>query len=288
MKAGCAASGNRAYGAQKHLLEGVVGAWGRIFFFALLFVAATIVAAAWLSGPVAAASPTLTTVVLATLGTAFVALIGVGLWSLHSEDAALDEALAEREADRRMTVALRAEIDLAIREFGAEFDPQVADERRRRAHAAIERSDGAQRLLPSAYAPPSFVVFDRSEDPLTALPDYAIRRVVHFHQTTASLRSFVEALGADRSDDLARADRVAAVDRYFDLGLAALFRALKAKAALSAALRDVDKFPEERWRAQLLAPEEAALAERILGRASVDPLLDAQPIGGLIEQSEPS
>lgn len=263
-----------------------MGAWGRIFFFVLIFAAVAMVVAAWLSGPVAAQSPILSTVVLAMLGAGFVALIGGGLWSLHAEEAALDADLAEREADRRMATALRAEIDLAIRELSPIFDPAASQNARRRAHEAVDRAEAGHRLLPLAATPPDFVVFDRSDDPLSGLPEYAIRRVVQFHQTVSNLRGLVDDIRAKRFDDLARSDRSAVVDRYYDLGASALFRALKAKAALSAAMRDVDRWSEGGWRTTYLSSMERSLAERILNRSPHELHAEETPVSGLIEQSD--
>lgn len=271
-----------------------MGAWERLLFFALLYVAAAIAGFIWLEGADAARAPALSNTVIGALGVGFVALIGFGLWSTHAADQEADMLRADAAAERRKAVALRAEIDLAIKTLARSYDPERLAARRERAVAAVRDAESRARVSPMTLGPPEFVVFDRSDDPLNPLPDYAISRTVQFHQTVSGLRHMSDAFEVGRYDNAPRAAQLEALEQFYDQGVAALYRALKAKAALTAVLRGVEVWPEDAWARRFLNDAEQSLAARILARDRATEaarptqalIAEASSVGGLIEDAE--
>lgn len=191
----------------------------------------------WIGGQLHTNEPYVLAATVTAAGVIGAACVTIILWRLQERARAAVVANDMRIRQRKLLIALRAEIALNFETLSLSFSPENA-RRFRLDYMRLVLDDRAE--MPVGVTLKEHPVFDMVKAELPDLPGPVIRTVVRHYQSDQALNLMAEAFAYGLYDRLDDERQLQAVDEYFSLGFQATIAALEARCTLDAAIHDLD------------------------------------------------
>lgn len=191
----------------------------------------------WIASQLHTNEPYVLAATVTAAGVIGAACVTIILWRLQERARATVVAQDMRIRQRKLLIALRAEIALNFETLSLSFSPENA-RRFRLDYMRLVLDDRAE--MPVGVTLKEHPVFDMVKAELPDLPGPVIRTVVRHYQSDQALNLMAEAFAHGLYDRLDDERQLQAVDEYFSLGFQATIAALEARCTLDAAIHDLD------------------------------------------------
>ncbi|MEM9967307.1 MAG: hypothetical protein AAF755_04310 [Pseudomonadota bacterium] len=162
-----------------------------------------------------------------------VALIGaVMLWNLRITWEKRREDERRHARQRRLLVAIRAEISMQLENYIAQFEGGTAATRKQALIAGVENAKRAEHSMPIGVVAKENDVFDHIKDELADLPEDVIAPVIKYYQADEYVVELIKAFTAGLFEKKDISKRKQVIEAYFEEGKRATYAARCALEAL--------------------------------------------------------
>ncbi|WP_420862479.1 hypothetical protein [Algirhabdus cladophorae] len=159
------------------------------------------------------------------------------LWLLKQGDDQAKETKRKQDRQRRLLVALHAEIEMHLEQHMEQFTIAARSTIEPIMLANVSRKTGQTHSMPVGVVPKENDVFDRMKSEIMDLPDAVIGKVIRYYQADEYVSQLIIAFTESKFEGKALKERKNALKGYFNEGQRALYAGINAYEELAHALK---------------------------------------------------